>query len=297
MKILKRFSLNKIPDKIKSLIKNEKKLPIRILLVSLMAILIIFNLLAASFLNLSTILDSQVLYFNFNNNSCNGGKGICDLSGNFNYGEVNGAYFNPEGGIFEDGAFEFNGNSEISVKDSKKLSPSTTKGDFSVSFWLRPDSFNFTGGNDTAERNAIHFLSKYSTDGNNREWYFRIYNDTAYDNGPRGKRISFYVFSHDEGLGAGSYFQDDLKEGEWIHIAGVVNKTHIMIYKNGVLRDSSFLSDYNIKLKKGHADLKIGRYSQEYPSFNGSIDELRIFNKALAPSEVVALYNLRINPD
>jgi len=92
------------------------------------------------------------------------------------------------------------------VQNTPALSPNTT-GQLSVSFWLKPSTFDFTGGSDTSGRNALHFLGKYSSDGDNREWYFRLYNATAVDGTNRAKRISFYIFSLAGGLGAGSYFR------------------------------------------------------------------------------------------
>jgi hypothetical protein len=237
--------------------------------------------------------DSEVLYLDFNDEYWNGSDfRVYDISGNQHIGKASNVEFNATGGPFGDGAFEFNGDSDITLPDSPDLSPSTT-GQFSVSFWFKTSTFNFAGGKDTEEGNAIHFLGKYSTD-NNREWYFRLYNASAYDHGSRRKRISFYVFNPDGGLGAGSYFQDDLKENEWIHIVGVINGTDIFIYKNGILRASNPLSSYNIRMRKGSADLSIGRYSPKYPSFIGSIDDLRIFNKSLSASEVEIIYGLRL---
>ena len=39
----------------------------------------------------------------------------------------------------------------------------------------------------------------------------------------RDKRISFYVFNLGGGRGCGSYFQDPIQAGQWIHVAGVAD--------------------------------------------------------------------------
>jgi len=241
----------------------------------------------------SSVFNSQaVIYFKFNNRSIYGENDqvVCDLSGHGHTGFITGAQWKFNWGPYGDGSFYFNGDDDITTLDNDAFSPNTT-GAMTVSFWLKPSTFNFAGGNDVDEHNAVHFLGKYSTDSN-REWYFRIYNASATDGDNRNKRISFYMFNLNGGLGAGSYFQDDLNEAEWIHIVGMVDGVNTFIYKNGVLRDSDPLSGYDIHMEKGNADLTIGRYNPDYLSLIGSIDELRIFNRTLSSSEIQQLYSL-----
>jgi len=52
----------------------------------------------------------------------------------------------------------------------------------------------------------------------------------------RANRISFYLFNSQGGLGIGSYFQDPITPGEWIHVVGVADTERTAIYKNGVFR-------------------------------------------------------------
>ncbi len=82
--------------------------------------------------------------------------------------------------------------------------------------------------------------------------------------------------------------------GVWYHVAAVKttdpnNGAAVMtIYVNGVAEASTEqgnFADSNV------ADLRIGSYVQEGAFLNGEADEVELFNRALAPSEIAAIYN------
>ena len=82
--------------------------------------------------------------------------------------------------------------------------------------------------------------------------------------------------------------------GQWYHIVVVANSTTGRIYINGVLDNSgpitwdpySLTSAINIGGNAGYMAETV---------FNGSLDEVMIFNRALSSSEVSALYNSKTN--
>lgn len=228
-----------------------------------------------------------VLYYSFNNEEQYGETGslVHDFSGNGNDGIVNGAVWNSTGGKSGDGAFEFGSGDNIKTADSDALSPSSFGQYFTISFWIRFDETVFAI--EGLDKDYTNYLEKGSSD-EGYEWSFRKYNSSNLNG--RNDRISFYTFNPRGGLGAGSYFQDDIKKGEWVYITGVINGTHTKIYKNGVLRGVNPLSEYNISMKNGGADLYIGK-TRENNYFRGSIDELRIYNRALNDSQVQELYD------
>lgn len=226
------------------------------------------------------------LYFRFDKQPENN-KFVHDFSGNENNGIMYGnAEWNKAGGIFNDGAFEFDGmDDKIIVSDSDELSPSTYGGNFTVCFFIRFNNKNFIG--EGSEKDYLNYLGK-GNDRQGNEWLFRQYNSSNSEG--RENRLSFYIFNKEGGLGAGSYFQDDIKENEWIFVAGILNGTHIKIYKNGELRSVNPISEYGIKMENTKANFNIGTYNSEN-FFNGSIDELRIYGRALNDLEVTELYN------
>ncbi len=77
-----------------------------------------------------------------------------------------------------------------------------------------------------------------------------------------------------------------LNVGLWYDIVGIMNGSNIMIYVNGVLTTGGALTS----LPTNNNSLQIGtNFNAEY--FNGTIDEVRIYNRALSPTEILGLYN------
>jgi hypothetical protein len=80
----------------------------------------------------------------------------------------------------------------------------------------------------------------------------------------------------------------------WQHIVFVVNDTALELYLNGVQDATpvSRVSSHDI-CTETDMTLQIGNFrrSNTHSFFNGSIDEVMIFNKSLSPTEVLQLYN------
>jgi len=184
----------------------------------------------------------------------------------------------------------------IEVPDSADFSVVTTGG-LTISAWMRPDVLTFP-----TEEGAgyVHWLGKGEAE--QQEWTFRMYGadttapaDTRDPQGPtRSGRISFYVFNLDGGLGVGSYFQDVLAAGTWIHVVGAADTSNTYIYRDGMLRK---IEQYlpNITPAHGSANLRIGtRDLQSF--FKGAIREVRIWSRCLQESEVAALHGNGVVP-
>ncbi|MHA1873110.1 MAG: LamG-like jellyroll fold domain-containing protein, partial [Candidatus Heimdallarchaeaceae archaeon] len=75
-------------------------------------------------------------------------------------------------------------------------------------------------------------------------------------------------------------------ENTWYHVAGTYNGTHLCIYVNGV-QEKCDPSSGNINT--GTSNLRIGNHYNEY-YFNGSIDEVRIYNFSLTPQQIYQRY-------
>jgi hypothetical protein len=199
-----------------------------------------------------------------------------DYSGN-NYHGINfGAQFVD--GKFYRAAF-FNGvDAYISVPDRPEFSKAGNPG-LTVALWLCPTTLEFR----KSVEEGVHFLGKGYP--GQHEWAFNMYNKS---HPTRPNRICFYVYNPEGGFGVGSYFQDTIEVGEWIHIVGVIDDSKTYIYKNGVLRDSDVYTG-TITPRRGIAPVNIGhRDADDY--FEGLIDEVQIYNRALTPEEVQTLY-------
>lgn len=80
-----------------------------------------------------------------------------------------------------------------------------------------------------------------------------------------------------------------LNNTDWFHIVGVYNGTDLRIYVNGVLQGSP-VSHTGTLVSNGE-DVTIGVYDKTSTlPFVGTIDEARIYNRALSANEVQELY-------
>ncbi|MBB5867321.1 hypothetical protein F4553_000700 [Allocatelliglobosispora scoriae] len=218
-----------------------------------------------------------------------GGSTVADSSGNGHTGTYTGAPATttlPNG----DPATTFNGSSQYaSIADGDYLSIPTT-GRITVEAWLRPDVLQFAHQESTG---YVHWLGK-GTAGQH-EYTARIYSLTNSENRPN--RISGYSFNLGGGLGAGSYFQDTVTAGQWIHYTLVINTQSVSgyptgytkVYKNGVLRDQDSLQDYGIIPGNGTAPLRIGtRDLASY--FQGAIGKVAVYGQELSGTRIAAHY-------
>src|SRR5215831_10114803 len=171
-------------------------------------------------------------------------------------------------------------------------------GGLTVSAWIRPATLKFLS---TEGSGYVHWMGK--GEKGKHEWVFRMYSQGNSEN--RGNRISFYVFNPQGGEGVGSYFQDPIVAGEWVHIVGVADDHRTYIYKNGQMRkcdqyrgsgdDGCGKHPIQVDPEPGPAPLRIG--TRDLKSFfKGEIREVRILNRALTASEISSLYSGRAVP-
>lgn len=200
-------------------------------------------------------------------------------------------------------AWGYNGTgSYTQIADSANFSVATT-GYLTICVWVKPVGSSLNGSGelvfaDTEGSGYVHYMGKGTIFGSsgNQEWAFRIY--SADNTEGRHNRMSFYHWPYNGGIGPGSYVQDTLTNGGWIHFTAVVSRPEhtIWYYKNGVLRDTDFFgpgSSYPIAdadLRDGNAPLRIG--TKDFASyFKGSIDNLYIYNRKLTAAEITQVYN------
>ena len=171
-------------------------------------------------------------------------------------------------------AFRFDGvNDVISVTDIPTLNFGASDS-FSVSFWLKP---NVLAGVGT-------FVAKIAislADG------WRFHNNS-------GNTVRFFV-RETGGDDTNTYVSATMTAGKWTHVVGVVNRSNntVYLYFDGV----SVGTPANISgvgdLSTTGTNLHIGSYrvaSGDYA--NGSLDDVRIYNRVLSAGEVQKLYQM-----
>ena len=204
--------------------------------------------------------------------------------------ENHGATFATDRFGNENSSAYFDGNETyLEIPDNDAFSISTT-GALTISVWVSPEVLNFPN---SEAGGYVHWMGKGVP--HQHEWVFRMYNkDLSQGQEDRPNRMSAYAFNLEGGLGAGSYVQEQVQENEWIHFVARydVETNKITLFKNGVQKDQDDLHEtkYNVQVQNGTAPLRLGTRSQ-WSYFQGRIDDLRIYNRALSESEILELFN------
>jgi hypothetical protein len=208
-----------------------------------------------------------VLYYPFNPG---GDKNTADKSGKSGAGLVHGATWTAEGKV--GGAFIFDGkNSYIATMSQNNLN--LTK-EFSICLWIKP-------GKQSHVETGIISKSRWSEAG------YSIGMNTYQTN-----VVCFYAY------GGGSDPVLNLKskpnaivQDQWNHIAVTFDSSSAAkIYRNGEEVGSGSAAG---PASKSPVKLVIGKYDEDQPAFNGTIDEVMIFNRALSVEEVRQIYDVQ----
>jgi hypothetical protein len=200
-------------------------------------------------------------YWNLNNNAL-------DLSGNDSNGTINGTASWVPGKAGN--AFEFNGSTSIDCGTDSSLSLSDN---ISIELWFYPEQW-VTGY-------VANPISKWtSTADANYAMYF--FGSTA---GSNYKKIGFLANAGGTWKAVSAYYLIPTLN-TWYHIVWTYNSvTGGKLYVNGAPYGTPTGSGV---LATNVADLKLGRHVT--PGFTGVLDEVKIHNKVLTPTEVQQKY-------
>ena len=88
----------------------------------------------------------------------------------------------------------------------------------------------------------------------------------------------------------------DINDGEWHHLLGTYDGSAMKLYVDGNLEDTN--TDFSGDLPVVVGDVHIGADYEASPGnfFNGQLDEVRVYNRALADAEVQRLYEWAPGP-
>ena len=219
--------------------------------------------------------------FHLDKCSWSGAQGeVKDSSGNDHNGTIEGTPTTKDGGVLcKSGLFD-NNNSDsqaISVPDSDALSPHVDKkgkkGEMTVSAWIKALKYP-----DTSKQGRVPIVAK-GTDDN---WEYALYLEDW-------KGVGFSVWQKN-GTSYGEPNGGNLTLNEWHQLVGVVKKgKYVRIYLDGqmVKEETNLHGD----TKNGTSPLYIARRGSGNHYFDGYIDEVKIFDKALTDSQIQAIYN------
>lgn len=194
---------------------------------------------------------------------------ILDYSTNDSGGDARGDPERGATGVFSTDSIKFDGSGDWAQFGQKY----NTGNELTVSAWFRADKFS--GTNDWN-----YILAKESGGADDNESFIlRIEKDSA-------NTLSFYKFD-------GSWVSvtwDGPQTGQWYHVAAGFNSTHQFLYVNGSLKD---LKSTSTDMSPSSANLAVGSIGEwdGDPKFagrywNGSIDEVKIWNQGLSSQEI-----------
>jgi phosphodiesterase/alkaline phosphatase D-like protein len=206
-----------------------------------------------------------VAYYTFNGNTN-------DESGNGNNGTNIGSTLTTDRFGASSKAYSFNGTTNyITVANNSIFNFGT--GDFTISAFIKTNIIPVTAWS------AI--LSKHNTATSHDTEYFLMIE------GSTGK--PYFGLSTNTGVFERIYGPENICDNKFHLITGVKSNGQIKLYIDGqlVANASSLINPDNSN------PINIGRssYSNGYGYFNGIIDDVRIYNRALDPSEVDAIYH------
>jgi hypothetical protein len=204
-----------------------------------------------------------------------------DASGNGNNGAVNGATLTTDRNGNANSAYNFNGtNSRIDINDNAALRLSNT--DFTISFWVKINSYNTNG--------ATAFIYKRAA-GSQNGW--GLYAEMGYYN-----RLGFIVSENSDPR---AYLDSTLSINTWHNVVITYTlSTHTArFYVGGLLLnittgvDSNFNPVSALPSPSGTCNsiMRIGNDSNNNSYFfNGALDDIGIWNRALTQQELSALF-------
>jgi hypothetical protein len=211
---------------------------------------------------------SGPLYFPFNGNAN-------DESGNNYHGVVNGAVLGADRFGRANRAYAFNGvSSFINVGTGRLLNPT---GSMTVSVWIK-----YNGGSYYRD-----IVSRWDVvDGVDERTY-------VLDVNPEN-RLGFWI-SPDGGHYTATNIVDPTPlsvTGSWVHVVGTWDGGTMRLFKNGTQVAKGLVSSMRTSPNtRTGIGATLGRsVDPAIAFFNGMIDDLRLYNRALSQIEILALY-------
>ncbi len=190
-----------------------------------------------------------------------------DYSGYGNDGTVTSATWNRTGGKVG-GGYEFDSNGFINISSSPVLNPTSA---ITIESWIYMDSIN----------NATQYNRVLIKEGQ-----YRIYQDNS------GSSISSYINTSNGEDWCTFTNWENVSLNKWYHLVMTYdsNSGNIKSYRNGVLNATCAHSG---TLTVTSNNLFIGGKNEEQ-RFNGSIDEVSIYNYSLSAEQIRANYQAGI---
>jgi len=217
------------------------------------------------------------------NNLCNGLAAYYPFEGNANdatdnnnHGTNHGATLTTDRVGNPTGAYRFS-NNDIEVPHNAIFDVSTG---FAISAWVKPNVMTQIGQNQD-------IVSKTEKGG------YSLFIREVVQELDKGQS-QFGFSAHIAGFDRIVYSNPHL-DSRWYHVVGVYDNSNMRVYVDGVLEGSKQMSGVVVN---NSASFVIGNESDQLNEpFNGSIDEIRFYNRPLSDSDVGVLYTVLLTVD
>lgn len=191
------------------------------------------------------------------------GNTAYDTSGNDNDGTIYGASWTD--GKFGE-ALSYDGSSNDYVNCGNDESLNITD-EITIEAWVYKKSNTFYPG----------IVSKSRPGTTEQSYSLRFRNDG---------RAHFFVCANDGTVGSAT--SSVLENNRWYFLVGTYDKSHVKLYVDGDEVDSM---EWSKDIKNVTLGVLIGRSHTSGRYFNGTIDEVRIYDRGLSAEEISDLYN------
>lgn len=243
--------------------------------------------LTYSFINSTTttnvsFLKGCVAGYNFNNLSSLGENDtfVYDICSGINNATANqtGYYFNSSGGKYR-GAYQFDGkNVFFNISYNNIINYSNN---WSASFWLKA---SYLSGSDASTYNIIE---------DNVNAANKVFTISVQGTG----RISFWY--NNASVSSRITNTRNVTLDNWYYVAIVLDRNNQSgaIYFNGIadtLTGANIMSSPNYSVVGNIRSLKIGTSRGTSNFFNGSLDDIMIYNRSLTSDEIKVIYNTQL---
>ncbi|MDD5547781.1 MAG: prepilin-type N-terminal cleavage/methylation domain-containing protein [Candidatus Pacebacteria bacterium] len=168
------------------------------------------------------------------------------------------------------GALDFDGSNDSVNKASPSVSLSTNK--ITMAAWVYIEGH---GTSDGADNNIFSIQDSY-------DYYKLGWNYTG--------NYAFVQTDYTDNSATSLHSVSAVTDGtgNWYHIAATYNGSAVTIYINGAYDNSTAQTK---TLRSVTNTMSVGSLINSTRFFNGIIDEMRLYNRALSAAEILALYN------
>jgi hypothetical protein len=213
----------------------------------------------------STLGDGLIAFYNFNDT-------LLDQSGNGLSGTAyGGAYCSELGG---NKSYYFNGNGDyIKVRNSPLLNPTNA---VTISLWVKPIDYVGIGTEVLVEKPYTSHTSPY--------YQYLLGITGSYGSYPYNFTLNVSINGAYCGINTGS---NTWIQGNWYHVVGLFDGNAMKLYVNGELRKSL---DSPGSIPSYNTDLFMGKHANLSNSTEVTLDNVRIYRRALSEKEIQELY-------